>query len=181
MKRVVITFGLLAGIVIASFVWIIAGLCMADLISLDRAWLLGYASMLISAALIFFGIKSYRDNYAGGFVTFWKSVQVGLLISFIAALFYWASAIAFDLANPGFQQKFIDKFTETTVSKMRSEGAAQEKIDEALNQMKKSVEMIQNPLVFFLFCMLEILPVCILVTLISAALLRRRELLPQAA
>src|SRR6266571_4222100 len=99
MKKVVITFGLISGFVIACLGWIIGWLCMVDMVSLDRTEWIGYASMLIALSMVFFGIKSYRDNYAGGKITFWKGVQIGLLISLIAGVLYFVGALSYDIAN----------------------------------------------------------------------------------
>jgi len=178
MRRVVITFGLLAGFVIACLSWIIGWLCMIDKVSLDGTAWIGYASMLIALSMVFFGIKSYRDNSAGGKITFWKGVQVGLLISLIAGLMYWAGAQAFSIANPTFQSKFIQKYTDHTVENMRAQGAPQEEIDKATANIAQMGKLFENPLLFFLDCLVEFLPVGFIVTLISAALLRKKEVLP---
>jgi hypothetical protein len=180
MKKVVLTFGLIAGAIIAVLVWVIAWLCDRDMLSIDRAEIVGYASMLIALTMIFFGIKSYRDTYSGGSVSFLKSVQVGLLISLIAGLMYYASAMVHNIANPGFDDRFAAKYKQNTVGKMMAKGAATEDIDKATAEIDQMMVMIQNPLIYFVVAMIEILPVCIIVTLISAALLRRKELLPAA-
>jgi hypothetical protein len=41
--------------------------------------------------------------------------------------------------------------------------------------------MLENPLIYFAVSLMEILPVGIIVTLISAALLRKKEILPATA
>jgi len=181
MRKVVITFGLISGFTIACFGWIIGWLCMVDMVSLDRTEWIGYASMLIALSMVFFGIKSYRDNYAGGKITFWKGIQIGLLISLIAGVMYWGGAQAFSIANPGFQAKFIQKYTEHTIGNMQAQGSSQEEIDKATANIALMQKLFQNPLLFFLVCMVEFLPVGIIVTLVSAALLRRKEVLPAAA
>jgi hypothetical protein len=181
MKKIVLTFGLIAGAIVGAFVWMIAWLCDINVLSIDRAELVGYASMLIALTLIFFGIKSYRDNYGGGVISFGKAVQIGLLISLIAGFMYYASAMAHGIANPGFDDRFAAKYKQSTVEKLTAKGAPPEEIDQAAAQIDQMMEMIKNPLIFFVAAMIEILPVCILVTLISAALLRRKELLPAAA
>lgn len=180
MKKVVLTFGLIAGVVVAIFVWMIAWLCDINVLSIDRAEIVGYASMLIALTMIFFGIKSYRDNYSGGKISFWKAVQVGLLISLIAGLMYYASAMVHNIANPGFDERFAAKYKQSTVEKMTSRGATGEEIEKATAEVDQMMVMLQNPLIYFVVAMIEIMPVCIIVTLISAALLRRRELLPAA-
>jgi Protein of unknown function (DUF4199) len=120
MKKVVITFGLISGVIIAGLGWLIGWLCMTDRIGLDGTQFIGYASMLIALSMVFFGIKSYRDNYASGKISFWKGVQIGLLISLISGVLYWGGAFTFSIANPEFQGKFIEKYTDLTLGKMQA-------------------------------------------------------------
>ena len=182
MKKVVLTFGLIGGLIIAILVWVITGIgCDGDLLNLDYAMFVGYASMLIALTMVFFGIKSYRDNYAGGRITFWKGVQIGLLIALIGGVMYWAGAVSYAAAHPGFVDRFTAKFTDHTVGKLRASGATQAEIDQTLEDMRSMQGMLENPVMFFLICLMEFMPVGIIVTLISAALLRKRELLPATA
>ncbi|HKX84187.1 MAG TPA: DUF4199 domain-containing protein, partial [Pyrinomonadaceae bacterium] len=129
MKKVVLTFGLIAGAIVAVLVWVIAWLCDRDIISLDRAEIVGYATMLIALTMVFFGIKSYRDNYSGGCISFGKGVKVGLLISLVAALMYYGSAMVHSVANPGFDERFAAKYKESTAESMTAKGATREEIE----------------------------------------------------
>ena len=88
MKKVVLTFGLLAGLIITALVWITAALAERDAINFKRLEIVGYSSMLIALTMVFFGIKSYRDNVGSGMISFWKGVQVGVLISLISGILY---------------------------------------------------------------------------------------------
>jgi hypothetical protein len=179
MRKVVLTFGVISGLILAVLVWINTGwLCDGDLISLDYAMFIGYASMLIALTMVFFGIKSYRDNYAGGKVTFWKAVQIGLLISLIASVFYYLGATSYSVTHPGFDERFIAKWTEHEIGKIQASGGSQAEIDEAKQNVELMRTLFQNPLLFFVICLLELLPVGIIVTLVSAALLRRSDVLP---
>ena len=180
MKKVVVTFGLISGAIVAVLAWTIAWLCDINLLTLDRAHIVGYASMLIALSMVFFGIKSYRDNYRAGRITFWKGVQVGLLISLVTALIYFASAMTHSIVDPGFDDRFAAKYKQSTAESMAASGAAKEEIDTAVADIDETIAMLENPVIFFLVAMSEILPVCILVSFISAALLRRKELLPAA-
>lgn len=181
MKKVVLTFGLIAGLIIAGLVWVTAILVDRGAIGFGRLEIVGYSSMIIALSMVFFGIKSYRDNYCEGRLRFWKGVQVGVLISLIAGVLYWGGAISYGLANPGFDERFMQKFTELKVGQLQQQGAPQEKIDRAKAEVNMMAGLFKNPILFFLVCMMEILPVGFIVTLISAGLLRRKELLPAAA
>ncbi len=178
MKKVVITFGLLGGLIISSIVWITSILVESGSIGFDRLDVVGYASMLVALSMVFFGIKSYRDNHSNGKITFWKGVQVGLLISVIAGVLYWGGAMSYGLTHPGFDERFMQKFEDLKVGQLQQQGAPQEQIDKARAEVEMMRGLFKNPVLFFLVCMMEILPVGIIVTLISAGLLRRRELLP---
>ena len=59
MKRVVLTFGLISGTIIAVLVWMVSWLAGRNLLSYSKLELVGYASMLIALSMVFFGIKSY--------------------------------------------------------------------------------------------------------------------------
>lgn len=178
MKKVVITFGLLGGVIIASIVWMSSILVENGSIGFDRLEIVGYASMLVALSMVFFGIKSYRDNYSNGKITFWKGVQIGLLISFIAGVLYWGGAMSYGLTHPGFDERFMQKFEDLKMGQLQQQGAAQDQIDKAKAEVEMMRSLFKNPTLFFLVCMMEILPVGIVVTLVSAGLLRRRELLP---
>ena len=181
MRKVVLTFGLIGGLIIALLVWLITWSCEVNALDLDYAMFVGYASMIIALTMVFFGIKSYRDNYAGGQITFWKGVHIGILISLIAALFYFFGAMSYVLVHPGWEERFTEKYTQHIVGKLQASGAPKSEIDETLQDARSMQAMLQNPLIFFLVCLMEFLPVGFIVTVISSALLRRRELLPAAA
>lgn len=179
MQRVVLTFGLISGLVIAALIWIVGSVWNLDNVSIDWAEIIGYTTMLIGLSIVFFGIKSYRDNYNNGTITFWKGVKVGLLISVIAGLGYFAGSFSHYSANPDFYDKFCEKYKEATVAKMRAQGAPPEEQEKAAAEIDRMLKMVfENPFIFFAVAMLEIMPVGIIVTLISAALLRKREFLP---
>ena len=181
MTRVVLTFGILAGLIIAALTWIVAWLIERDMIHFDRLAFVGYGSMLIALTMVFFGIKSFRDRYGNGTITFWKAVQVGLLISVIAGVIYYVGAESYNIVNPGFQAKFMKEFTDQKIGKLKQEGAPPEKLAAAQAEVDMMQSLFNNPLGFLAIAMIEILPVGMIVTLISALLLRRREVLPATA
>jgi hypothetical protein len=178
MKKIVLTFGLIAGGLSMIFTFLIATLCDWESIDFGRAELIGYASMVVALSMIFFGIKSYRDNYANGTITFWKGVQIGLLITCIGSVMYVIGGEAYTAINPGFAPKVMEKYKEFETNKMKAKGASQEEIDAVMNQMTEMIKMMDNPLVRFGIYLIEIFPVGLIITLLSAALLRKKELLP---
>lgn len=180
MKKVVLTFGLIGGVLSIIFTFTIATLCDRDMIDFSKAEIVGYASMVIALSMIFFGIKSYRDNYAGGTITFWKGVQIGILITCIGSAMYIVGGEAYTIINPGFAPKVMEKYKEFESNKLKQKGASQEEIDTTMKQMADMIKMMENPLFRFGIYLIEIFPVGVIITFLSAALLRKREVLPAA-
>jgi hypothetical protein len=85
-KKTVLTFGLISGVIIAVLMGI--NTIFAERIGFDRAVIVGYTTMLIAFLLVFFGIKSYRDNVGGGEISFGRAFTVGILITLITCVFY---------------------------------------------------------------------------------------------
>lgn len=148
------------------------------IMTFDYGDLIGYSSMIVVLSLIFFGIKSYRDNHQNGAISFGKGVQVGMLITAIATVMYASGWEVYYRNSPGVEETFMDKYTELRIAKLKHKGASQEEIDKTLKEMTEMKEMYKNPIIRFGITMTEILPVGIIIALMSAAILRRKEVLP---
>lgn len=147
-------------------------------INFDNGEYFGYAGMVIALSMVFFGVKSYRDNTQKGAITFGQGVKVGLLITLVASLMYAVTWEIYYQVRPEIQTTFMEKYTEHTLNKMQEKGASTEELKQKMQEMNGVVEMYKNPLIRFGITLIEILPVGIFITLLSAALLRRREFLP---
>ena len=176
MTRIVLVFGVISGAIAAGLMWLLIVLQNSGSIDLDNGMTFGYATMVIALSLVFFGIKSYRDNN-GGHITFFKGLQVGILIALISAICY---AVSWELYYRGSGQQFLEKYTAHYIDGMRRDGASDAEVAKAQEEMAQFMELYKNFFVRFGMTLMEILPVGIIVTLISAALLRRREMLPAA-
>src|SRR5437868_15461251 len=87
MRKIVLTFGLIAGAILSALMFLT--IPFHDQIGFDTAgYVVGYTSMVLAFLLIYFGVRSYRDNVAAGRVTFGKAFQVGLLIMLVASVCY---------------------------------------------------------------------------------------------
>ncbi len=178
MRKVVLIFGLLAGTIVSIFLFVSTALMKEGTINFDNGEIVGYATMIIALSMIFFGIKSYRDNYQNGAITFGKGFQVGILITLVASLMYALSWETYYQTQPDDQPSFMDKYVEHSINKMRDDGASETEIKLATQEMENMAELYKNPLIRFGFTLVEILPVGLLITLISAGLLRKRAFLP---
>jgi hypothetical protein len=172
MTRIVLVFGLISGAIAAVLMWIMLLAMKGGMV--DHGLLLGYASMIISLSVVFFGVKSYRDNN-GGRISFFKGVQIGILISLICAFCYGVSWEAYYRTSGS---DFMAQYSTQYVEKMKERGASDEEVAKTQKEMADMAELYKNFFVRFAMTLMEILPVGLVVTLVSAALLRKREVLP---
>ena len=89
MRKIVLTFGFIAGAVMSGM--FIVTLPLLEKIGDVNGALLGYTTMVIAFLMVFFGVRSYRDNVGGGRVSFKRAFSVGLLITLVASACYVAT------------------------------------------------------------------------------------------
>ncbi len=176
MKKTVLTFGLISGAVMA--VMMFATLPFVDKIGFDKGVIVGYTTMILAFMLVFFGIRSYRENVGGGQVSFGRALAVGGLIMLIACVCY---VIAWEVLYFNFMPDFFDKYAQHVIAKAKASGATQQAIEAQLQQMKSFKAMYDNPFINAAMTFIEPLPVGLIVTLISAAILRKKSGAPVAA
>ena len=173
MKKIVWIHGLIAGFIVSTIMAIsmITYYKNQELMLGTGSMIIGYLSMLISFSLIFVAIKTYRDKENDGLISFGKAFKIGMLIALIACTMYvivWA--IVYNFFVPDFMEKYSD-FMIKQATGTSSAAEMQQKVAE-MNEYKA---MYKNPISFALITYAEILPVGILVTLISALILMRRN------
>ena len=159
--------GLIAGGVLAysTSMWYKTG-------SYEGSMLVGYASMLIAFSLIFVGIKTQRDKYNGGSISFGKAFTTGLWITLIASSIY---VIVWLISYYCFIPDFMDKYIEQTLAKASAAGATDAEVASQKEQMAAYQKMYNNPLFVVLSTYAEIFPVGLIVSVISALILRRKK------
>jgi uncharacterized membrane protein YjgN (DUF898 family) len=167
MKKTVLTFGLLSGLVISGML-----VALLPLQNRIHSVLVGYATMLAAFLLIWFGIRSYRDNVAGGSVRFGRAFAVGTLIALVSSLCYTAT---WEVYYFGIGTDFVAKYQARELAEARAKGATQAQLDAKAAELKKFAEMYENPVINSAMTLVEPLPLGLLVALLSAAGLSRRR------
>src|SRR5262245_19564681 len=127
MKRIVLTFGLLSGAIMAALMF--GTLMFIKNIGFDKGEIVGYTSMVLAFLLVFFGIRSYRENLGGGTVSFGRAFAVGILITLISTACY---VIAWEIIYFKFAHDFIDQYSAHIVEQVRSSGASPEAVQAKL-------------------------------------------------
>ena len=173
MKKTVLTYGGIAGGAIVIMMFISMALLEGDSPNFKRAEVIGYISMIAALSMIFVGIKTYRDKELDGTINFGKAFQVGLMITLVASAIYVIGWMIY--TSTGGAAEFMDQYYEYSVNELQNSGASQEVIDQKIAEMEKFKEMYKNPLVQIGITFLEIFPVGLVISLIAAGLLRKKQ------
>jgi hypothetical protein len=170
MQKIVLTFGLIAGAILSAMLLVTASLM--DGIGFDSGAVIGYTSMVLAFLLVFVGVKSYRDNVAGGRIGFGRALALGLMITAVASVCYVAT---WQLIVHRIAPDFVDRYAAYEIDKARKAGASEAQLADKVREMAEFQLMYQNPAVNVALTFLEPLPVGVLFSLISAGVLSRRR------
>ena len=170
MRKTVLTFGLISGAV--SSVMMLLTVPFIDTIGFDHGEILGYTLIIASLLPVYFGIRSYRDNVAGGSVTFGRAFLIGLLISIISSACY---VITWEFVYFKLRPDFGEKFSAYAIERVRKSGGSAQAIAETTQQMKTFKEMYDRPLVNAAMTFVEPFPIGVVVAAVSAGVLRKRR------
>lgn len=173
MKNNILIHGLIAGIIVS--VLMLASVnyyshCEGN-VDMGTSMLIGYGSMLLAFSLVFVGIKNYRDKYNGGVISFGKAFKIGILIVLLASTVY---VIAWMIDYFFFMPDFMEKYSAHMLAELKASGASQAAIEQQAQEMAGFATMYNNPFFNALMTYIEILPVGLIVTLISALILKRK-------
>lgn len=170
MKKIVLTFGLIAGAIISAM--LLVTILFQDTIGFDRGEVIGYTSMVLAFLLIFFGVRSYRDNVAGGTVRFGRAFAVGALIAVVASLCYVAT---WEVIYFGLAPDYATRYQAHILDRARADGATEEAIARKKAELDRFAELYGNPAINAAITFVEPLPVALIVALVSAGVLSRRR------
>jgi hypothetical protein len=173
MLRTILIYGVIAGIVVG--VPLSALVIFSNGHSQSHGLLIGYLTMLIALSAVFVGIKRYRDADLGGVIGFWQALGLGLGISVVAGIIYvvaWESAVAIAHLD------FASGYAKIMIEQERAKGVSGAALAKFIAQMDEFKRNYANPLYRWPMTFIEIFPVGVLVSLISAALLRNSRFLP---
>jgi len=173
MKKTILVFGLISGVL--SSLMMVATVPFLHNINFDKGLVIGYTAIVLSFLLVFFGIRSYRDNIGNGQITFSKGFAVGISITLISCVFY---VVTWEILYFHFLPDFMEKYGAYLVAKAKASGASDAAILTQLQQVKKYKELYDNPLTNAAMTFIEPFPVGLVITLLSAAFLRRKPQSP---
>ncbi|MFA6276575.1 MAG: DUF4199 domain-containing protein [Pedobacter sp.] len=171
MKKNILIFGLISGLIVSSLITITA-ICYTKK-NFEGNMVLGFTVMILAFIFVFVGIKNYRDKFNNGYISFVKALQIGLSISFIASTMY---VITWLIAYYNFMPDFMEVMTAQGIEKIRlSKELTSIEIKDKIAGLNSMKELYKSPIMVILLTYMEIFPVGIVVTLISAVILKRKQ------
>jgi hypothetical protein len=171
--RIISIYGVIGGLIVAVPM-AVSMLTVTENTVPENAALYGYLSMLLAFTMVFVGIKRYRDRVLGGVIRFVPALGIGLGISAVASLF-WVVGWEITLAT-GFD--FASAYSDSVVAAAQARGAPAAEIDRIRSEAAEFLSMYANPLFRVAVTFVEMFPIGVLVSLISAAVLRNSRFLP---
>jgi uncharacterized protein DUF4199 len=171
MKKIVLTFGLISGAVMAALM--MTTVAFIDKIGFENGTIVGYTSIVLGFLLVFFGIRSYRENVGDGYISFGRAFSVGILIALISSIIY---VLTWEIVFHNWLYDFPEKYTAYVIQKAQASGVPAAEVAHQREEMDSMWALYRsNFFVRAAFTFVEPFPVGILVTLISAVALRRRR------
>lgn len=177
MKRTVLIFGVISGVISSAMMFLTLPLMHNGAVNFSNGLVIGYTSIFLSLLLVFFGIRSYREQH-GGTITFGKAFAVGLGITVISCLFYVAS---WEVIYFTIMPDFADKWTASEIEHLHEKGASDAVIAAKRKEMADMKATLDNPLMNAAMTFIEPFPVGLVMTLVSAGILRRPQILSSRA
>jgi hypothetical protein len=172
MTRIIALYGTIGGLIVAVPMIVL-------MLTLkhppELGYLYGYLTMIVALTTVFLGIKHYRDKALGGVIKFGHALLIGLGISVVASIFYmvgWEISLAWSGVD------FAGSYSNAMVAAAQAKGLSQAELQKALADAAAFATNYRNPLYRMPITFMEIFPVGVLISLISAGLLRNSRVLP---
>jgi len=174
MLRDILKYGLIGGIIVGVLMAISIPLVHGSMAE-PYAMAIGYLTILIALSAVFVAIKRRRDEALGGIIRFWPAFAMGLGISIIASILY---ALAWEAILPFMGGDVLGQWIAQSIAEQKAKGVSGEALAKFVAQMEQLRRDYANPLYRIPMSFTEIFPVGVLVSLVSAGLLRNSRFLP---
>jgi hypothetical protein len=172
MLRIIALYGTIAGLIVG-----VPMIAMMVLVTgeIPHSYIIGYTTMLVALSAIFVAIKRHRDIDLGGVIGFWPALGLGLGISVVAGIFY---VLAWEFSLAVTHMDFVASYAKMLIAQEKAKGASAAAIAKLTADMQQMKVQYDNPLYRLPMTFIEIFPVGVLVSIVSAGLLCNRRFLP---
>ncbi|HEV7606709.1 MAG TPA: DUF4199 domain-containing protein [Steroidobacteraceae bacterium] len=177
MISLILRYGLIAGLIVATpMAWAMLTAKPGEMPL--AGMLVSYLIMLVALTAVFLGIKRYRDTTLGGVIRFLPAFGVGLGISAVASIIY---VIGWEVSSAFSSFDFVPFYKNLMIESAKAKHPTPAELSQAIADAESFATMYANPWYRLPMTFIEMFPVGVLVSLISAAVLRNSRVLPARA
>jgi hypothetical protein len=166
MKKNVLTYGLITGIILCIHMVLLVNVTYKNP-TVKANGIVGYAAMVVMFSVIFFGVRNYRDKQLDGLIIFGKAFKTGALIALVSSTIY---VVAWLFYYYLFVPDFVEVYTKRVLNTCLPSD-----LEAKTKQMASFKEKYKNPLFVILITYSEVLPIGLVVALVSALILKRKQ------
>lgn len=174
MTRMILSYGSIAGLIVGLPLFAIT-VALQGHPAPSWGAALGYTTMLVALSLVFVAVKRHRDQVRGGVIGFWPAFGLGLAISGVASLFY---VLAWELALAVTGIDFGADYARAVVESKRAAGLDGAALEKLRAEMATFARQYRSPLYRLPMTLMEIAPVGVLVSVVTAGLMRNSRFMP---
>ena len=166
MNKIVLKNGLFGSLIVSTLLLSVTFYMKANP-EKEVSMFLGFAGMLLAFIFVVLGIKQQRDTN-NGFISLGKAFLTGFWITLNISTVY---VVVWLIIFYNFFPNFAEHYTDMAIAKASPDEVAQ--VTEEMNSFK---EMYKNPIMVILLTYMEILPLGIVFSLISALILKKKQI-----
>jgi len=173
MRKLIFTYGAVSGVIIIGSTILGINAASGSDETEFTAWM-GYLIMVVALSIVFVGVKRYRDTELGGVIKFGTAFLLGLGITVVASVIY---VLAWEVNLAMTDYSFIDEYTASIIQARSAAGLAGVELEKLIQEMNTLKTQYANPFFRLPMTFVEIFPVGLIVSLLSAALLKNSRFL----
>lgn len=166
MNKIVLKNGLFGSLIVSTLLLSVTFYMKANP-EKEVSMFFGFAGMLLAFIFVVLGIKQQRDTN-NGFISLGKAFLTGFWITLIISTIY---VVVWLIVFYNFFPNFAEHYTDMAIAKASPDEVAQ--VTEEMNSFK---EMYKSPIMVILLTYMEILPLGIVFSLISALILKKKQI-----
>jgi hypothetical protein len=176
MLRTIAIYGLIGAFIVGAFMvagsltWADGGQSMPE-----NGVVVGYLTQLVALTVVLLGVKAHRDHALGGVIKFFPALGIGVAISAVASLGW---VIAWEIVLAITKLDFPALMRESMLAEAQARQASEAEIQKVIADADGLARMYSVAPIRWAITFVEMFPVGVLVSLISAALLRNSRFLP---
>jgi hypothetical protein len=172
MFRIIIFYGLLAGLIVSAIMAFGTTSMMQKDLPETIMYVVGFGSMLLAFSMMFFAVRRYRNELPGQQIGFWKAFNIAFWVAFICAVCY---TITWVIVYKNFFPNYMTEYSNKHIEAMRKAGKSAAEILKEQKEMASMKEMYDTWPGLIGMTMMEILPVGIVVAFICAFVYSRKR------